>query len=177
MEVRLVPYSESLKESLFCFTAGCFEELGKKFEPDGRHGFYNDIENEFDVFYCLVLDEEVIGTVGLKKVDVRAAGKKIDEGAVDLKNDECTVGLKQTGARAVELKAMYLDRSYRGKGYGRMLMDKAVEEAKRLGYECIVLDSMSKYEDALRLYERAGFRRIERYNDNIHADVFMRLDL
>ena len=39
------------------------------------------------------------------------------------------------------------------------------------------LDSMSKYEDALRLYEKAGFRRIERYNDNVHADVFMRLDL
>lgn len=91
MEVRLVPYSDSLKESLFAFTAGCFEELGKKFEPDGRHGFYNDIENEFDVFYCL--------------------------------------------------------------------------------------DSMSKYEDALRLYGKTGFRRIERYNDNVHADVFMRLDL
>ena len=59
MEVRLVPYSESLKESLFVFTDRCFEELGKKFEPDGRHGFrrierYNDNVHA-DVFMRLDL--------------------------------------------------------------------------------------------------------------------------
>ena len=76
----------------------------------------------------------------------------------------------------VELKAMYLDRDYRGKGLGRRLMDKAVDEAKRLGFKSIVLDSMSSYKDALRLYEKTGFKMTERYNDNVYADVFMRLD-
>ena len=46
---------------------------------------------------------------------------------------------------------MYLDRSYRGKGLGHRLMNKIVDEAKRLGYKSIVLDSMSQYKDALRL--------------------------
>ena len=146
--IELIPYNDSYKQQVFDFTCTCFEELGKKFEQSGRHSFYNDIGNEFEVFFCLVDQEKVIGTVALKKVD----------------------------DYTVELKAMYLDRDYRGKGLGRRLMDKAVDEAKRLGFKSIVLDSMSSYKDALRLYEKTGFKMTERYNDNVYADVFMRLD-
>ena len=146
--IELIPYNDSYKQQVFDFTCTCFEELGKKFEQSGRHSFYNDIGNEFEVFFCLVDQEKVIGTVALKKVD----------------------------DYTVELKAMYLDRDYRGKGLGRRLMDKAVDEAKRLGFKSIVLDSMSQYKDALRLYEKTGFKMTERYNDNVYADVFMRLD-
>ena len=64
---------------------------------------------------------------------------------------------------------MYLDKGLRGQGIGRKLMDKAVSAAKELGYKSIVLDSMSKYKDARRLYERAGFKDTERYNDNLHC--------
>ena len=145
--IELIPYNDSYKQQVFDFTCTCFEELGKKFEPSGRHSFYNDIDNEFEVFFCLVDQEKVIGTVALKKVD----------------------------DYTVELKAMYLDRNYRGKGFGRKLMDKVVDEAKRLGFKSIVLDSMSQYKDALRLYEKTGFKMTERYNDNVYADVFMRL--
>lgn len=147
--IELIPYNDSYKQQVFDFTCTCFEELGKKFEPSGRHSFYNDIDNEFEVFFCLVDQEKVIGTVALKKVD----------------------------DYTVELKAMYLDRNYRGKGLGRKLMDKAVDEARCLGYKCIVLDSKSQYKVALRLYEKTGFKLTERYNDNVYADVFMRLDL
>ena len=147
--IMLVPYNESYKQKVFVFTDKCFEELGKKFEPDGRHDFYNNIGDNFVVFYCLIDQDKLIGTVALKKLD----------------------------ENTVELKAMYLDRSYRGKGLGRRLMDKIVDEAKRLGYKSIVLDSMSQYKDALRLYERTGFQNTERYNENLYADVFMKLEL
>ena len=145
----LVPYNDSFKQGVFDFTDSCFREIGKKFEPTGRHGFYNDIENVFEVFYCLTVNGKVIGTVALKKID----------------------------DSTVELKALYLDSEYRGKGLGSRLMDKAIDEAKTRGYKSIVLDSMSEYKDALRLYEKYGFRNTERYNDNVYADVFMRLDL
>lgn len=147
--IMLVPYNESYKQRVFDFTDKCFEELGKKFEPDGRHDFYNNIGDNFVVFYCLFDQDKLIGTVALKKLD----------------------------ENTVELKAMYLDRSYRGKGLGRRLMNKIVDEAKWFGYKSIVLDSMSQYKDALRLYERTGFQNTERYNDNLFADVFMKLDL
>lgn len=145
----LIPYSEEYKQRLFDFTGKCFEEIGKKFEPSGRHSFYNDIGSSFDVFYCLTDEEKVIGSVALKKIDDDTA----------------------------ELKAMYLDSDHRGKGLGRRLMEKILEEAEIRGYRSIVLDSMSQYKAALKLYEKTGFKQTERYNDNIYADVFMRLDL
>ena len=149
MDVRIVPYEEQYKDRLFAFTDSCFRELGKQFDPSGRHRFYEDIENVFDVFYCLLLGNELLGTVALKKLD----------------------------GDTVELKALYLDQKFRGKGLGRQLLEKAVTEARRLGYKSIVLDSMSQYEAALRLYRKMGFKDTDRYNDNSFADVFMRLDL
>ena len=146
---HIVTYSEKLKESVFSFTDICFRELGKVFEPEGRHSFYNDIDREFDSFWCLVSKDRVIGTVAVKKVDESAA----------------------------ELKALYLLREYRGKGFGFQLLDKAVKYAKEQGYQRIVLDSMSQYADALRLYEKYGFEMTDRYNDNPYADVFMEYKL
>ena len=67
--IEMVSYDSSYKQRVFEFTDRCFTELGKKFDPDGRHGFYNDIENEFVVFYCVTDHGNVVGTVGLKKID------------------------------------------------------------------------------------------------------------
>ena len=142
---QIVVYNESLKSEVFKFTDECFAEIGKAFEPDGRHSFYNDIEKEFDCFWCLLTDEKVTGTVGIRKEDDTTA----------------------------ELKAMYLSKELRGKGYGYKLLDLAMTYSKEKGYKRVVLDSMSKYEAALKLYEKYGFKRIDRYNDNQKADVFM----
>ena len=149
MDVKLVQYEEKRKQRVFDFTDRCFTELGKRFDPGGKHYFYNDIEDSFEVFYCLVDQDEVVGTVALKKID----------------------------ERTVELKALYLHKDYRGKGLGSLLMSVSVNEAKTRGFKRIVLDSMLKYEDALRLYEKFGFEKIDRYNDNAMAEVFMKMDL
>ena len=147
--IQIEPYTNVLRKNVFDFTERCFSELGKRFEPEGRHVFYNDIENEFLVFYCLISDGTVAGTVALKKIDDMTA----------------------------ELKSLYLDKDLRGQGWGSKLMQYAINFANDSGYKTIVLDSMSQYKEALKLYERFGFKSCERYNDNQYADVFMRLDL
>lgn len=147
--IQIVPYTDELKKNLFDFTERCFNELGKRFEPEGRHSFYQDIEGEFLMFDCLLRDGVVSGTVALKKID-----------------DNTT-----------ELKALYLDKYLRGQGWGSKLMQRAITFAKDSGVKTIVLDSMSQYKDALKLYERLGFTTCDRYNDNQYADVFLRLDL
>ena len=43
--MELVKYNGNLKSELFRFTTECFAELGKSFEPYGRHSFYNEIDN------------------------------------------------------------------------------------------------------------------------------------
>jgi ribosomal protein S18 acetylase RimI-like enzyme len=149
----IVPYKEKYKHSVFEFTDICFKELGKEFEPAGRHSFYNDIEKSFEVFYCVVSEENnennVLGTVGLKKIN----------------ND------------TVELKAFYLQKDLRGKGLGKRMLEEVISKARELGFRSIVLDSISKYKAAQKLYEKAGFVNTERYNDNQYADVFMKLEL
>lgn len=147
--MELVQYKDEYKQRLFDFTDRCFEELSKNFEPEGRHYFYKDIGKSFEVFYCLTDEEKVIGTVGLKKID----------------------------DYTVELKALYLDKAYRGQHLGNRLIKVAISEAKTCGFKSIVLDSMSKYKEALCLYEKCGFKTTERFNDNVYADVFMRLEL
>ena len=150
MEIELVPYSDKLKQSVFSFTDACFSELGKKFEPEGRHTFYNDIENSFIEFFCLITNnDQVIGTVALKKLDDNIA----------------------------ELKALYLDNMYRGQGLGKRLINAIIEEARTHGFKTIVLDSMKQYKEARKLYEKCGFTDCARYNDNTYADVFMKLEL
>lgn len=142
---KIVVYDESLKEEVFAFTDTCFRDVGKTFDPKGRHAFYNDIEHEFDRFWCLLSDGVVKGTVAIRREDETTA----------------------------ELKAMYLSPDLRGKGYGYQMLEMAVDYCRDSGYERIVLDSISSYTSALHLYEKYGFKYIDRYNDNQKADVFM----
>ena len=145
IDLKTVTYQEEYREDLFDFTERCFRELGKSFEPDGRHSFYRDIEGTFDSFWCMLCNSMVIGTAAIKKIDQNTA----------------------------ELKALYLDREFRGLGLGQKLMDTALSFAREKSYGRVVLDSMAQYTHALKLYEKSGFTRTERYNDNEKADIFM----
>lgn len=88
-----------------------------------------------------------------------------------------TVALKRHEDDTAELKALYLAKEFRSKGLGTRMLNKAVDYARESGYKRIVLDSMSQYTAAISLYKKSGFRQIDRFNDNIHADIFMELIL
>lgn len=49
--------------------------------------------------------------------------------------------------------------------------------AVELGYETVRLDTNGTLTDAIALYERAGYRRIARYNDNPYAQVWLEKSL
>lgn len=61
----------------------------------------------------------------------------------------------------VELVKLYVLKDYRRYGIGRSLIDHAVLEAKRLGYQQIYLESMPELSKALDLYEHLGFRKLD----------------
>ena len=136
MDTKIVEYKTEYKKSVFAFTDKCFSELGKRFEPTGRHYFYNDIEKFSDIFLCLLSGDNVVGTVGLKKI-----------------NDD-----------TVELKALYLLKDLRGQGLGSELIKCVIDKAKELGYRSMVLDSKSQYKEALGLYKKMGFKLTDRYS-------------
>lgn len=59
-----------------------------------------------------------------------------------------------------ELVKFYLTAGQRGKGIGRILMEKCFESAKGLGYRKLYLESMPELAKAISLYEKAGFKFI-----------------
>lgn len=147
--ILILPYTEDMKLAMFELTDRVFAQCGKKFEPQGRHGFYNDVVRNFVQFWCAFDGDTMIGTSALKS----------------LTDTKC------------ELKALYLDEKYHGKGLGRTLAQTAIDFARRQGFTEIYLDCMSTSTAAVKLYEKLGFHKTERYNNNFFADIFMKMSL
>ena len=77
--------------------------------------------------------------------------------------------------RSAEIKRLYVKPAYRRQGIAEGLL-QALEEfaAKAAGYEWLYLDSKDDLMNAIRFYERQGYKRCDRYNTNPQATVFMR---
>jgi ribosomal protein S18 acetylase RimI-like enzyme len=77
--------------------------------------------------------------------------------------------------RSGEVKRLYVKPAYRGQGLAKRLL-QAVEEfaAKAAHYEWLYLDSKDELVNAIRFYERYGYKHCDRYNSNPQATVFMR---
>ncbi len=144
-----VIYDKSYEPQLLAFLEKCLPESGRALDVNGRHSFYLDIENCFEGFWCMFDAEGVIGAVAVKK----------------LNDTDC------------ELKSLYLLEKYHGRGYGRRLLEKAIDFAKASGFEKMYLDSLSTSTKAIMLYRRAGFTDVEKYNQSERSDVFMMLEL
>ena len=59
-----------------------------------------------------------------------------------------------------ELRKMYFLKQLRGQGAGTAMMQRCLDAARGFGYKRCYLETMCGMNDAIRLYERHGFRRI-----------------
>jgi ribosomal protein S18 acetylase RimI-like enzyme len=89
------------------------------------------------------------------------------------------VGLRRLAdKRWGEMKRLYLLPAARGLGLGHALAMAVVNEARRLGYDEIRLDTLPTMRTAQSLYGRLGFKRIASYyNPTPPGTVFMALKL
>jgi putative acetyltransferase len=88
------------------------------------------------------------------------------------------VALRRWDAGIGELKRMFVQPAYRGRGIGKQLGLAVLDDACAMGYERVRLDTAPTMVEAIRLYERLGFRRIEPYRHYPVADViFMEIVL
>ena len=82
---------------------------------------------------------------------------------------------------AIELRQIYFDHGWLGRGLSRPMMDWAIEEARRRGAEEMYLSVFTENHRAQALYRRYGFTEVGPYKFMVgnHADedIIMRLDL
>ncbi len=87
------------------------------------------------------------------------------------------IALRKLGDGMCEMKRLYVRPGDRGRGLGRMLVERLIAEARRLGYERMRLDTVgSAMQDAVALYRRMGFQEIAPYSSiPIESALWMEL--
>ena len=87
-------------------------------------------------------------------------------------------GVRNLSATICEMKRLYVRDGYRGLGIGRELAVELLAQARALGYERMMLDTLEGMGAARGLYASLGFRECAPYYDNPLAGVvYMALDL
>jgi ribosomal protein S18 acetylase RimI-like enzyme len=91
------------------------------------------------------------------------------------------VALRRLDGDVCEMKRMYVSERFRGRGVGVALTERLLAAARSLGYRRMLLDTSIRQAEALGLYERFGFTRIDPYyelpDDLRDWLVFLELEL
>jgi putative acetyltransferase len=87
------------------------------------------------------------------------------------------VALRGLGDGVCEMKRLFVRPEYRGQGLGRMLAERVIDEAIKLGYSRMRLDTLDRLKEAIKLYESLGFkRRAPYYHNPLAGVVYWELD-
>jgi GNAT superfamily N-acetyltransferase len=84
----------------------------------------------------------------------------------------CCGGVKRLPDGACEIKKMYVVPEARGRGVARVLLHALEDEARRLGYSLVRLDTGPRQPHAQHLYESEGYVSIANFNANPVATFF-----
>ena len=79
-------------------------------------------------------------------------------------------------AGTCELVKLYLSPAARGKGIGKVLLEKCISAAKQMGYKKIYLETMPELTIAIPMYEKLGFTYLSAAQGNsghTGCDVWM----
>ncbi len=91
--------------------------------------------------------------------------------------------LHQARPDAGELKRLYVRPEAKGCGLGRAIVDARIEAAREMGWRTLLVDAVKGNREMSRIYEKLGFRYIDRYpecsdpGEVAEFFIYMQLDL
>jgi putative acetyltransferase len=74
------------------------------------------------------------------------------------------IAVRQLEPRVAELKRLYVQPGFRGRGIGQALVKQALAFAREAEYRAIRLDTLREMKSAIALYTAFGFKEIPPYN-------------
>jgi putative acetyltransferase len=119
----------------------CFIELNLPLEgtayadPETKQMFQS-YSGSNETYFVVSNESEVFGGAGIKPL----------------------AGLETT---VCELQKMYFSKEIRGLGYGKQIFQKCLDEAKRLGYKKVYIETIEELESAIHVYESFGFTYLD----------------
>ncbi len=87
-------------------------------------------------------------------------------GTVDGRPVACGA-LHPLGDAVAEVRRMYVHREHRRRGFARAVLSRLVDEAARLGYRRLLLETGDRQQPAMALYEASGFVRIAPFGNHV----------
>lgn len=160
MSIKIVPAYEQKEDVSVLFS----EYTKMLIENDESFKKYLDIQNYDEEInhlemkygmpdgrlYLIYCDEKLAGCIGLRKID----------------DQNC------------EMKRLYIRPEFRGKKLSSILVEKVIEDAKKIGYSYMLLDTLPFLQSAVHIYKKFGFYEIESYNNSpMDTSIYMKLDL
>ncbi len=82
--------------------------------------------------------------------------------------------------KTCELVKMYLVKSIRGKGIGKLLLEKCMHEAREMGFKKMYIETMPELINAIPMYKKFGFHYIPKQLGNsghTGCEIWMLKDL
>ena len=129
LNMKIRAYKKKDKEPIKEFISSILMEIFNVNYTEGLEDL-DDIDNNFDVFYIIEKNKEIIGTIGVKN------------------------------QRDGRISRMYIRKSERGKGYGRRLMEKALDFCKNK-YNRLFLTTYPQL-NSYGFYKKMGFKEFKR---------------
>ena len=86
----------------------------------------------------------------------------------------CIALTKMDEEGVCEMKRLYVKPQFRKNKIGKLLVEKIIDLARKKNYSTMRLDTLSKLQPAIALYEKFGFINISAYYDNpLQGVVYM----
>ena len=125
-----------------------------------RDQLLSEVTNKESIWYFLTYENKAIAYLKLNKGNAQQELKE---------------------SHSMELERIYVAAGFQGKGLGHILIDKAIDEARKAKVDFLWLGVWEKNLRAKKLYEEKGFVEFSSHQfllgSDIQTDILMRLDL
>jgi putative acetyltransferase len=111
--------------------------VGTAYTDEETKRMFESYQGENEIYYVLESNGQICGGAGIKPL-------------CDFESDVC------------ELQKMYFSAEIRGKGLGKAVLSKCLEQAKVFGFKTCYLETIPDLKAAIHIYESVGFKHIDK---------------